>query len=255
MAKIALLIEYEGTRYHGFQIQIDVPTIQGELEKALFKVTREAVRLYGAGRTDAGVHALGQVATFEIDSALSPLTFLKALNSYLATDISVRDACTVEGGFDARRSALSREYRYTILNDSVPSPLHRRWTCRVPRKLDTVAMNKACGGLRGKHDFAPFTNDEGGRKNTIRTVFEAAVRREGRLVFFDMVANAFLPQQVRRTIGSLLKVGSGEMEVKCFHKMAGSGLIGAARPVAPAHGLCLVRVNYSNIGFSDDENI
>ncbi|MCL0078368.1 tRNA pseudouridine(38-40) synthase TruA [Dehalococcoidia bacterium] len=255
MAKIALLIEYEGTRYHGFQIQLNVPTIQGELERAIFKVTGEAVRLHGAGRTDAGVHARGQVATFETASALPPLTFLRALNFYLPPDISVRDACNVGMGFDVRRDALSREYRYTILNDSVYSPRHRRWAYRVTGKLDAEAMNRACEVLLGQHDFAPFTNSEGGAKNTVRTVFKAEVRREGRLMFFDMVANAFLPQQVRRTAGSLLRIGSGDMEVDEFREMAGSGLIGAAKPVAPAHGLCLMRVNYSNIGFTDYENI
>ncbi|HAZ32198.1 MAG TPA: tRNA pseudouridine(38-40) synthase TruA [Dehalococcoidia bacterium] len=255
MAKISLLIEYEGTNYHGFQIQSNVPTIQGELERAIFRVTGEAVRIRGAGRTDAGVHAWGQVATFETASALPPLTFLRALNFYLPPDISVRDACSVGVRFDVRRDALSREYRYTILNDSVHSPRHRRWTYLVTRKLDTEAMSKACGILLGQHDFAPFTNTEGAAKNTVRTVFKAEVRREGRLMFFNMAANAFLPQQVRRTAGSLLRVGSGEMEVDEFWEMAGSGLIGAAKPVAPPHGLCLMRVNYSDIGFTDHENI
>jgi tRNA pseudouridine38-40 synthase len=255
VAKIALLIEYEGTRYHGFQIQCNVPTIQGELERGILKVTGEVVRIRGAGRTDAGVHAWGQVATFETTSALPPLTFVRALNCYLPPDISVKDACNVGVSFDVRRDALSREYRYTILNDSVHSPRYRRWAYLVTRKLDAEAMSKACEILLGQRDFAPFTNNEGGTKNTVRTVFKAEVRRDGRLMFFDMVANAFLPQQVRRTVGSLVKVGSGDMDVGRFCEIAGSGLIGAAKPVAPPLGLCLMRVNYSDIGFIDYENI
>lgn len=255
VTKIALLIEYEGTRYHGFQIQNNAPTIQGELERAIFKVTGEAVRISGAGRTDAGVHARGQVATFETSSVLPPLTFVRALNFYLPPDISVRDACNVAVGFDVRRDALSREYRYTILNDSVHSPQYRRWAYLVTGKLDAGAMSKACEILLGQRDFAPFTNNEGGAKNTVRTVFKAEVRREGRLMYFDMVASAFLPQQVRRTAGSLIKTGLGSMEADEFYEMAGCGMIGAAKIVAPPHGLCLMRVNYSDIGFADYENI
>ena len=258
MAKIALLIEYEGTKYHGFQIQNNVPTIQGKLERAIFKVTGEAVRLRGAGRTDAGVHARGQVATFETNSdasLLPPLTLVRALNFHLPPDISIRDACNVEANFDARRDALSREYRYSILNNPVHSPRYRQWAYLVARKLDAEAMSKACDILLGQHDFAPFTNKEGGAKNTVRTVFRAEVRKEGDFIFFDMVANAFLPQQVRRTVGSLIRIGLGDMEVSEFYKMASSGMIGAAKIVAPPHGLCLMKVNYSNIRFANYENI
>lgn len=255
VAKIALLIEYEGTRYHGFQIQDSVPTIQGELEKAIFKVTGAAGRLRGAGRTDAGVHAWGQVATFETISLIAPRTFVRALNFYLPVDISVRDACNADAMFDARRDALRREYRYTILNGSRQSPRHRRWAYMVGVRLDAVAMNRACEILLGEHDFAPFTGIEGGMKNTVRTVFRAEVKKEGQFMFFDVEANAFLPRQVRRIAGSLLRVGSGDMEVEEFWEMAGSGMIGAARPVAPPHGLCLMRVHYSDIGFADYENI
>ncbi len=253
--RIALLIEYEGTRYHGFQIQNNVPTIQRELERAIFKVTGEAVRLRGAGRTDAGVHARGQVATFEAISALPRQTLVRALNFYLPPDISVRDACNVEKRFDARRDAISREYRYSILSNSVHSPQYRRWAYLVTGKLDAEAMNKACDILLGQHDFAPFTNNEGGANNTVRTVFRAEVRKEGDFVFFDMVANAFLPQQVRRTVGSLIRIGSGAMEVGKFCEMAASGMIGAAKIVAPPHGLCLMKVNYSDVGFVNYENI
>ena len=255
IARIALLIEYEGTKYHGFQIQNNVPTIQGELEKAIFKTSGEAVRVHGAGRTDAGVHAIGQVAAFDTASALSAATFIKALNHYLPPDIAVKDAHQAKPDFDPRRDALSREYRYTVTDNSAVLPLARRWVYFVPFKLNIDTMARACEVLQGEHDFAPFTNNEGGKKNTVRKVFKAAVRRENSSVLFDMVANAFLPQQVRRTVGSLIRVGSGDMAIDEFCAMASSNEIGLAKRVAPPHGLCLMKVNYSDIRFVDYENI
>ena len=249
-----MLIEYEGTRYHGFQIQNDVPTIQGEVEKAIQKVTGEKIRLHGAGRTDAGVHAREQVAAFEIESTLSAKTFVKALNSYLSPDIAIRNAYNVNRSFDPRRDAVSREYRYTINNSSVRSPFSRKWAYSVLKKLNIDHMNAASEILIGEHDFVPFTNNEGATKNTVRKVTTAEFWGEDEFIYFGMVASAFLPQQVRRTVGSILQVGLGKMGVSEFYKVARSGEIGKAKPVAPPHGLCLMKVNYSDIGFNH-ENI
>jgi tRNA pseudouridine38-40 synthase len=249
-----LLLEYEGTKYHGFQIQNDVPTIQGELEKALSKVTGERIRLHGAGRTDTGVHAKGQVAAFETESTLSPKNFVKAINYYLPVDIAIKDALDVETNFDPRRDAKSREYRYIILNRPVRSAIYRNWVNTVPGKLNIDTMNLACESLKGERDCSPFTNVEGGAKNTVRNVFRAELTRDGEFIFFDMVANAFLPHQVRRTIGSLMEVGSGRMAITEFQKIANSGKIGQAKVAASPKGLYLIKVNYSNIGFSN-ENI
>jgi tRNA pseudouridine38-40 synthase len=249
IAKIALLIEYEGTSYCGFQIQKGVPTIQGELENTVLKVTGKAVRLHGAGRTDAGVHASGQVATFETQSALSPSTFVKALNFHLPTDIAIKDACQVKANFDARRDALSREYRYTILNRPVLLPLSRRFACFVPRKLNINVMCEACEVLVGEHDFASFTNSEGKAKHTVRTILGIKLGEKGDFVVSDVSANAFLPQQVRRTVGCLVKIGLGEMEIEELFRMIILAGIETTKPIAPAHGLCLMKVNYSNIGF------
>ena len=247
-----MLIEYEGTKYHGFQIQNDVPTIQGELEKALNKVTGETIRLRGSGRTDTGVHAKGQVAAFETGSTLSPRTFVKAINYYLPLDIAVKDALDVATSFDPRRDANSREYRYIILNSPVRSAIHRKWVSTVPGKLNIDTMNLACEILKGKRDCSPFTNVEGGAKNTVRTVFKAAVTKDGEFVFFDIIANAFLPQQVRRTIASLIEVGSERMGLEEFKEMANSGKIGQSKLVASPQGLYLMKVNYSNIGFNNE---
>ena len=227
-----------------------MPTIQGEVEKAIRKVTGETIRLYGSGRTDAGVHARGQVAAFETESTLSAETFVKALNSYLSPDIAIKDACVVKTSFDPRRDAVSREYRYTINNSTVRSPISRRWAYSVLKKLNIENMNAASEILLGEHDLAPFTNSEGVAKNTVRTVTKAEFQRENEFVYFDMIARAFLPQQVRRTVGSLLEVGLGKMEVNKFFGIARSGEIGRAKLVAPPHGLCLMKVNYSDIGFS-----
>ncbi len=238
-----------GSKYHGFQIQKDVPTIQGELEKAITIITGKASRVHGAGRTDAGVHARGQVAAFETESTLSPVNFGKALNFYLDEDISIREACQTEANFDPRRDAKSREYKYTILNSATRSPLNNEYSYHVTRKLDIDRMNEAAELLQGEHDFVSFTNQEGSTKNTIRNVYSTKVKREGEFVWFDIVANAFLPQQVRRIAGSLIKVGIGDMDITEFKQMAASGKTGAAREVAPPHGLCLMKVNYSKIGF------
>ncbi len=241
--KLALIVEYDGTRYHGFQAQIGVPTIQGALESALAKVTGEKIRIVGAGRTDAGVHARGQVISFRCISRLSLQTLIRAVNFYLPMDIAIKAGNIVEGGFNARRDAISREYRYTILNSPNPSPLQRDYTYFVPVTLDADAMNEACQALLGKQDFTSFTGPMGG-KRTERNVYQAEVSREGDSVFFDVVADSFLPKQVRSTVGSLVKVGLGKLTVEDFKGIVQARRPGLAAPVAPAQGLCLMKVNY-----------
>jgi tRNA pseudouridine38-40 synthase len=241
--KLALVVEYDGTRYHGFQAQVGVPTVQGALESALTKVTGERVRIVGAGRTDAGVHARGQVISFEYISRLSLHTLIRAVNFYLPSDIAVKAGNIVEGSFNARRDAISREYRYSISNSPTLSPLQRDYTYLVPVPLDTNAMNEACQALLGRQDFASFTGPMRG-KRTERSVYKAEVSREGESVFFDMVADSFLPKQVRTTVGSLVRVGLGKLTVEEFKKITQAKRPGLAAPVAPAHGLCLMKVNY-----------
>ena len=242
--KIALIVEYEGTRYHGFQIQTREPTIQGELERVLMVVTGEEIRISYAGRTDQGVHAKGQVVAFRTASPLSPKTIARALNHYLPDDIAVRDAFSVDDDFDPRRDALSREYCYYIWNSSTSSPLMRRTSYFVPRTLEIEAMNEACQAIVGTHDFAPFATSLGGRKSTVRTVYRAMVDREGDLVSCHVQANSFLTHQVRRTMGSLVKVGVGKSNVTEFKDILWSKEPAIAGPTLPGHGLCLLNVNY-----------
>lgn len=244
--RIILIIEYDGTNYHGSQLQANAPTIQGEIEKALKKLTGERIRIKTASRTDAGVHARGQVACFDTASPLPLKSFSDGLNHYLPKDIAVKEAFKTDEPFDVRRRAVSREYRYAILNQAARSPLRQGHSYRVSGELDIAAMQEACRALIGRHDFASFVASEqtARQKRTVRDIFKAAITQDGDMIFFDIVANAFLPHQVRNTVGSLIKVGQGKMTVDEFSGMVQAGTPGLAGPMAPAEGLCLVRVNY-----------
>ncbi len=246
--KFALIVEYDGGQYHGFQVQAKDRSIQGEIEQALTKATGKGTRIIGAGRTDAGVHAKGQVVSFKASLNISLETLIRALNHYLPDDITVKYGGAVGKGFSARRSAISREYRYTILNSTRPSPLVRNYAHFIPTPLDVSAMNKACQSIIGRRDFASFTAPL--EESTIRTVAKAQVSKEGESVFFDIVANSFLPKQVRCIIGSLIKVGLGKLSISKFQEIVQTKRPGLATPVAPAHGLCLVKVNYPEYEFS-----
>jgi len=243
--KIVLIVEYDGTRYHGFQLQANLPTIQGELERALCKLTGERARVLAASRTDAGVHARGQVVSFRTRSPHSLQTFVKGLNYYLPRDIAVKAAHRVRDSFNVRRHAVSREYNYYILNSLTRSPLWEGFSYLVTGHLDIDAMNQACQVLIGEHDFASFISGNWvGIKSTVRTVYRAEMRKDGKLAVFNMVANSFLPHQVRNTVGALIRVGLGKMSGDEFYSILGAKRPGLAWPTAPACGLCLVQVNY-----------
>jgi len=244
--RLALVIEYDGTNYYGFQSQTSLPSIQEELERALLRLTGEVVRVTGAGRTDAGVHARGQVVSFATGSRLAPEAFVGGLNHYLPGDIAVRAAYGVGASFDPRRQAESREYRYSILNSRTRSPMREAFTYRVVGALDIEAMRQACLALVGEHDFASFASGISGEtKSTVRTVYRADVRKDGDLIDFDMVANAFLRHQVRSTAGCLVRVGLGKMSGEELRGILAARRPGLAGPTLPARGLCLVRVNYA----------
>ena len=246
LRRLALLVEYEGTRYHGFQSQKNAASVQDALEGALFRLTGERRRIRGAGRTDAGVHAQGQVVSFDTSASYSPDVFVNAMNRYLPDDISVRDAREVSVDFDPRRWAVSREYRYRILNAETPSPMLRRFVHLVRKPLDAEAMRTAAALLEGERDMAPFSGPlTNGRRSSTRRVYRRSVERRDDLITLDMVASGFLPQQVRRTAGTLLEVGLGRLSVRQFEALAGCGILGAANRVAPAKGLSLINVTYA----------
>ncbi len=252
--RILLIIEYDGTNYHGSQLQVNAPTIQGEIEKALKKLTGERTRIKTASRTDAGVHARGQVVSFDTKAGLPLKSFIDGLNHHLPSDIAVREAHKVEPSFDVRRRAVSREYRHYILNSPTRSPLRQGYSWRVAGKLDNEAMNRACQALVGRHDFASFVSSAATarQKRTVRDVFKAEITQDGDMVIFDIVANSFLPHQVRNTIGTLVKVGQGKMTEDEFKNMIESRNPGLAGPTAPAVGLCLMQVNYP-VPFNGDK--
>ena len=242
--KMVLIMEYSGTHYHGFQLQANLPTIQGEIEKALWKLTGERRRVMAASRTDAGVHAKGQTVSFRTESPLPPQTFISGLNYYLPRDIVVKAAHRVSNSFNVRRDALSREYSYYILNSLTRSPIWEGFAYLVTGHLDIEAMNRACQPLIGEHDFASFATYIGSIKSTVRRVYRAEMERNGELVIFNIVANSFLPHQVRNTVGSLIRVGLGKMTVDEFGNIIEKKEPGLAGPTVPACGLYLMRVNY-----------
>ena len=243
--KLALILEYDGTGYGGFQLQRNARTIQGEVEAALDRLLGSPVRIKGASRTDAGVHANGQVVAFPTGSALTPNTFTKALNYHLPSSIVVLSTHEVPVSFDPRRGALSRVYRYIILNRKEPSPLEMGRAYYFNRELDIVAMAEESHALVGNHDLAAFTSPAlAGKKSTIRTVYRAEVVRVEDKVFFDIEAESFLPQQIRRTVGALLQVGLGKLGANDIHRMLEDRTPGAAGPVVPPWGLYLTKVKY-----------
>jgi tRNA pseudouridine38-40 synthase len=243
--KIVLVLEYDGTNYCGSQLQKNASTVQGEIEKALYKLTGEIIRAKAASRTDTGVHARGQVFTFRTPSDLPLKAFVDGMNHHLPQDIAVKAAFNADDSFDARRGATSREYKYFILNSATRSPIRQGFSYRVPGTLDINAMKEACQALVGRHDFASFiTAPLPANKTTIRNVYKAGIEQDEDLIIFGIIANSFLPHQVRNIVGSLIKVGQGKMTVEEFYGLIEAKTPGLASPTAPSCGLCLMRVNY-----------
>jgi tRNA pseudouridine38-40 synthase len=255
--RLVLIVEYRGSNYFGFQLQLNLPTVQGELEKALYRLTGEKTRVSSASRTDTGVHAKEQVVSFKTKSAIVLDKFISGLNYYLPVDIAVKAAYRVEDSFNVRRKAVSREYKYYILNSRVRSPMWEDYSFLVSGELDIEAMSKAARQLVGEHDFASFTSNLGVElKSTIRRVYEACFDRDGEMVIFSIKANSFLPHQVRNTIGALVRVGQGKMTGEEFHSIMDARKLGLAGPAAPARGLCLMKVNYNkSLGEENSEYI
>lgn len=240
---IKAVVEYDGTAYAGFQQQPNLPTIQGELERALAEVTREKAAIVGAGRTDAGVHARGQVIHFLSGWKRSLEELHRAFDALLPQDIAITEMSVVPSDFHARYSALTREYQYTILNQDIRSPLEARHAYHHEQTLDTGAMAKALSYVVGTHDFASFGQPTQG-DSTVRDMMGASCTREGSHVHVDLTANAFLRHMVRSIVGTLLLVGRGKLNPEDVAAILEAKDRSRAGPPAPAHGLCLLRVNY-----------
>ncbi len=197
-----------------------------------------------ASRTDAGVHARGQVVSFWTSSELDTATLVKALNYYLPDDIAVKAAYRAREDFNVQRDAVSREYRYYILNSSTRSPFSRKFALFMPKMLDLQPMNDACQLIRGEHDFASFASSVKGWRSTIRCVYEAGVEKKGDFIVFRIVANSFLPHQIRSTVGMLIRLGLGKLGIQDFRDIMEAKRLGLAGPLLPACGLHLEMVNF-----------
>jgi len=245
--RLLAIVEYDGGRYAGSQWQPNVPTIQDELEKALFRLFGKATRVDMSGRTDAGVHARGQVVAFNTLASMSEKAIEKGLNYFLPEDIAVKSVKTAWLGFDPRRHATCREYEYLVNNSPSRSPLWKGRALRVPRELDVELMHQASQVLLGEHDFASFTTGErDSEKATVRYVSHVSVRRDEELVTFRMIANSFLLHQVRNTVGALLRVGLGKMTPEGFKCIMNNCEYGLAGPTVPGYALYLNKVSYDD---------
>ncbi|MBN1994961.1 MAG: tRNA pseudouridine(38-40) synthase TruA [Anaerolineae bacterium] len=236
-------VEYDGTDFLGYQIQATGRTVQGELEKSLEKVTGTAIRIDGAGRTDAGVHATGQVIAFNAVWKHPLINLQRALNANLPDDVAITDLKIVAPDFQPRFRALSRSYRYTVINRCWPSVLQRRYVYHVREKLNLAAMNQAGGYLLGVHDFASFGKPPQGEV-TIREITQAEWVEEGDRLVFVITANAFLYRMVRTIVGTLLEIGLGRLAVAEMKQILEARDLTRSAAPAPAQGLCLVRVTY-----------
>ena len=242
--RFAATVSYDGTDFVGSQVQPNGRTVQGELERAAAAIFGGAVRVELAGRTDSGVHAIGQVVAFSAATRLEAATVGRALNAHLADDLAVRDVRVVGEGFDSRRCARRRWYRYAIWNAEGRSPLCRRTAWHVKGNLDVPAMQAAARALAGRQDFIACSGPLAAGRTSVRTVFGAGWLRSGEAILFDIAADAFLPHMVRRLTGALVQVGRGQLEEKEFVRLLRQAEPGSMGPTAPAHGLCLQRVEY-----------
>ena len=242
-----LRVAYDGTGYAGFQRQPRQPTVQAAIEDALWRFTAERITIRYAGRTDAGVHAEGQVIAFETSRELDASAVLAGLNTYLPPSIVAWEATAVAPGYHPRRSALSRCYRYQVWQGAWPSPFLRRYSWHVRDPLDLAAMERAAAPLLGEHDFAAFAQRSGAAvKSTVRRVDRIELRRAGPLLLVEVEANAFLPHMVRTIVGTLVWVGRGRLAVSAVEQLLTSRDRREAGPSAPGHGLFLAFVRLAD---------
>jgi tRNA pseudouridine38-40 synthase len=236
-------VAYDGTDYAGFQVQSNARTVQGELERAISKVCDEAVRVTGAGRTDAGVHASGQVIDFRAASALDGATIGRGVNALLPDDIAVSALELAGDDFHARFSATGRTYEYRIRHGTDRDPLERRRELHLAGPLDVAAMRDSSARLVGRRDFSSFAAGPGG----VRSVRRADWCEQGTLLRFEITADAFLRGMVRAIVGTLLWVGRGKIDSGTFEKIVAASDRAMAGPSAPANGLCLIAVEYGEV--------
>ena len=240
-----LTIEYDGSNYHGWQKQKNDQTIQDEIEKAIFKITRTKVVLSGSGRTDAGVHALNQTANFLCQTNIDAMRLGKAINSLVPNDIIIKECVTVDASFHARYDAKSKVYHYRILNSDIPAAICRQYAWFIPKKLHMDAMKASLYHLRDKKDFKAFEGSGSPRSSTVRNITSAELETIDKdCLVFKIKGEGFLKYMVRNIVGTLVDAGLGKITPDDFKTIIDSRTRSCAGRTAPAHGLFLMHVNY-----------
>ena len=242
--RIVLKIEYDGTLYSGWQAQLNAKSIQGEIEAAIKKVFDKDVRVIGAGRTDAGVHAYGQCAHFDLDTDIPGERFSYILNQQLPDDIRIRGSYETDETFHARKSAKGKHYRYVIYNERIENAIGRQYSYHVPYVLDLERMQEAAGYFIGEHDFSAFRTTGSNLVGTVRTIHSLDVTKDGAYINIDVFGNGFLYNMVRIIAGTLIYVGEGKIDPGDIKDIIESGDRRMAGITAPARGLHLVEVLY-----------
>jgi len=240
---IKLVIHYDGTAYHGWASQPGMATIQGTIEEAIGKLTGETIKVNGSSRTDAGVHAMGQVANFKINSPVPTENFAKALNNLLPGGLTIARAEQMPDGFDAISDTVEKRYDY-LINTGLIRPVLVRNQWHRPGVLDVGKMNTAAGLLVGTHDFKSFASAADQRESSVRTITQCQVQQDGDLVTISVQADGFLYNMVRNIVGTLVEVGRGRWEAEIIATILEAKDRKAAGPIAPACGLCLLKIFY-----------
>ncbi|MBA3010406.1 MAG: tRNA pseudouridine(38-40) synthase TruA [Proteobacteria bacterium] len=247
-----LVVEYDGTLFSGWQRQKEEKTIQGELESVLGHMLNQKIHIRASGRTDAGVHALGQVANFHAHTQMDPLVLKKGVNSLINPAIVIRECSIAPDDFHAQYQARSKEYNYYILNRPDPCAIGAAFVWQVKKPLDLVRMNQCCEMITGVHDFKSFENTGSPKTSSVREVFLARVNRlengepfKNDVILFKISASGFLKNMVRNLMGTLVDVGLGKITPSQFQTILGAGNRALAGNTAPARGLFLKQVNYS----------
>jgi tRNA pseudouridine38-40 synthase len=240
---IKLIIEYDGTNYVGWQQQKNGITIHGVLTKAIERVVNEEATLQGSGRTDAGTHAVGQVANFKTKSDIPVYNLVQAINTYLPKDIVVKSAEKVPEDFHSRYSAKSKTYCYTILNSEIRDAVGRDYCLHYSTPLNVDKMQRASKALMGKHDFSAFKS-KSDVISSVRTIMKMEIKENGKYLTFTVEADGFLYKMVRSIVGTLLEVGKGKMKITEFKQIVKSGIRARAGNTVAASGLCLLEVKY-----------
>lgn len=254
MRNFKVILQYEGTRYQGWQKQESTDnTIQGKLEALLTKMVGTKTEIQGSGRTDAGVHALGQTANFHAATEMSCKEILEYMNRYLPDDIGVISVEEVPERFHSRLNAVGKTYVYRVWNSDIPHVFARRYVYEFPQPLDVEAMRRAAAYLTGTHDFRAFTSAKKGKKSTVRTIEEIRIERVKDEIRFTYSGDGFLYHMVRILTGTLLEAGTGERKPEDIKTIMEKGLREKAGALVPARGLTLVEVRYNDRSFYENK--